>query len=420
MPDEAGQPGVQPLAEFTGPLLVLARPQQRDHGPAHRAGERVAAERGPVLTRAQQPEYLPGRGDRGDRYHASAEGLAQHVHVRPHAFGVAGERRAGTPQAGLHLVGDEQHVALVAQLADTGQVAGRRYEYPGLALDRLDHDRDRRLVHGGGDRVQVAVRHDPEPGRVGPVVAVRVGVGREADDRGRTAVEVVLGHHDRGGVLRDALDLVPPLARHLDGRLDRLGAGVHRQHEVGAAQVGEFVAERPELVVQERPAGERDPVELVAGGRDQGRVPVAEVECGVPGQAVQVPPAVDVGDPGALGVGDDDRQRMVVVRREAFGLLDGATRQVVEHGGHRRTSNVQHFGPPPALRSSDRWTGIGSYPREANWSASPRASAGSTTRRPSLTALSPSTAASAGLATTASGNSRRSTARLPGENASGR
>jgi hypothetical protein len=80
------------------------------------------------------------------------------------------------------------------------------------------------------------------------------------------------------------------------------------------------VAEVGELVVHEGAAGQRDPVELGVRGGDQAGMPVAEVQRRVSGQEVQVAAAVDVGDPGALGVGDHHRQRVVVVRGPAFGL----------------------------------------------------------------------------------------------------
>src|SRR5262249_14513287 len=102
------------------------------------------------------------------------------------------------------------------------------------------------------------------------------------------------------------------------------------------------------------------------------------------------------------------------------GLSDRRRRQVVVHSRHRRTSSVQHFGPPPALCISETSTGTGSYPFDANASASRVAAVGSTTRLPSLTALSPRTPASSAVASTASGKSRRSTARLLGENAPGK
>ena len=66
-------------------------------------------------------------------------------------------------------------------------------------------------------------------------------------------MEVGSGDDDLRCALRHVLDLVGPLARDLDRGLDGLGAGVHRQHQVGAGQLGEFPAEQTELVVVESP-----------------------------------------------------------------------------------------------------------------------------------------------------------------------
>jgi hypothetical protein len=66
-------------------------------------------------------------------------------------------------------------------------------------------------------------------------------------------------------------------------------------------------AERAELIVFERPAHERDALQLPLRCGDQARVAVAEVDGRVSGQHVQVPPAVHIGDPGALGLGDYHR-----------------------------------------------------------------------------------------------------------------
>ena len=115
-------------------------------------------------------------------------------------------------------------------------------------------------------------------------------------------------------VLRHALHPVRPFAGHLDRRFDGLGAGVHRQHHLGAGQLGQFLAERPELVVVERPRGQRDLAHLLDGRGDQGRVLVAEVERRVAGEHVEVALAGHVGDPGTVGGRDHHRQRVVVVR----------------------------------------------------------------------------------------------------------
>ena len=99
---------------------------------------------------------------------------------------------------------------------------------------------------------------------------------------------------------RDALDAVAPRARDLDAGLDGLGAGVHRQHEVLAAQLGERRGEDAELVVVVRAARERQAVELLLRGGEDRRMPVAEVQRRVGGEQVEVALALDVGDPRAL------------------------------------------------------------------------------------------------------------------------
>ena len=226
------------------------------------------------------------------------------------------------PRPGLDLVGDHQHVGLVAQRAHLAEEALRRHDHAALALDRLEQHGDRRLVDRGADRGDVAVRHHPEARRVRRVAGRRVGVVAEADDRGRAAVEVALHHDDRGLRLGDALDVVAPAAADLDRGLDGLGAGVHRQDQVLAGELGEGLRERAELVVEERPAGQRQLVDLLVHAGQQARVAVAEVQGGVPGQAVEVTLPVDVGDPRALAGREHHRQRMVVVRGVGLGELD--------------------------------------------------------------------------------------------------
>ena len=227
-------------------------------------------------------------GDRRDRVEPAAQRLAEDVDVGHDVLVVAGERAAGAGQAGLDLVGDHQHLGAVAQRADLLEVALRRDDHAALALDRLEQDGDGGLVDGGLERLEVAVRHEPEAGGVRRVAGRRDRVGRERHDRRGAAVEVALHRDDGGVVLGDALDQVAPLAAHLDRGLDGLGAGVHRQDHLLAGELGQVARERPELVVVERPAGQRQPAELLVGAGHQARVAVAEVEGGVARQAVEV------------------------------------------------------------------------------------------------------------------------------------
>ena len=149
---------MQHLAELASPLLVDPGAEQPDDLAADRAGQRVAAERAAVLTRAQHAEHVAAADHGADRHDPAAERLAEHHQVGLRALVLPGERLAGAPEAGLDLVQHEQHVALGAQHPRGGQVAGRRHEHPGLALDRLEQHGDRGLVDRGGQRVDVAVR----------------------------------------------------------------------------------------------------------------------------------------------------------------------------------------------------------------------------------------------------------------------
>ena len=85
----------------------------------------------------------------------------------------------------------------------------------------------------------------------------------------------------------------------------------------------EIAAEGPELVVVEGTAGEREPLDLGVAAADQTRVAVSEVERRVGGEHVEVARPLDVGDPGALGLREDDGQRMVVVSATAVLGVDG-------------------------------------------------------------------------------------------------
>lgn len=68
-------------------------------------------------------------------------------------------------------------------------------------------------------------------------------VGTHTDNPDRPPVEVTLDRQDHGLARRDPLLLVTPLPGELEGRLDRLGTGVHRQHHVKAKHLGHLLGE---------------------------------------------------------------------------------------------------------------------------------------------------------------------------------
>ena len=80
---------------------------------------------------------------------------------------LVGEPLAGPAQAGLDLVEDQEHAPLVAELAQAGQVVGRRDVDPPLALDRLDQDGGRLVVEHAGDGVRSLKGTYAKPGTIG-------------------------------------------------------------------------------------------------------------------------------------------------------------------------------------------------------------------------------------------------------------
>ena len=126
---------------------------------------------------------LPTRDD------GAAECLAQAHDVGCHVPVLHAPQPAGAAHAGLHLVGDEQDAPLVADLADLGEVVGRRDDGAGLALHRL-HD------HGGDVDAHLR-RRCPSSLSSGVGVAVGARSGRRTERVERLA-ELALAPDARG------------------------------------------------------------------------------------------------------------------------------------------------------------------------------------------------------------------------------
>jgi hypothetical protein len=236
---------------------------------------------------------------------------------------IANEERAGTTEARLDLVGDQHDAVLVAQLAQSAQVCGGRRHEPALALDRLDHDGRHRL--GGDARREGAAEVVERPcgGVSAARPAVLVGVG-DAIDLGRERPEAgfvgMLLRCQRHGHVRTAVerslvgDHRRPARRRLgdlDGVLDGLGAAVEEcglrgpaDRQTPAELLGQLdvrvVRHHREVRVQEA----RDL--RMHGARERG-VGVADGEAADAACEVDEGVAVDVGDEGALGALDEDR-----------------------------------------------------------------------------------------------------------------
>ena len=78
--------------------------------------------------RTPQRAAVPATHDGRHRDDAAAERLAEDHEVRAHAHELAGERRPRAAEAGLDLVGHEEHPGGIAQVADGGQVRRRGHD----------------------------------------------------------------------------------------------------------------------------------------------------------------------------------------------------------------------------------------------------------------------------------------------------
>jgi hypothetical protein len=139
-----------------------------------------------------------------------------------------GEHAAGSAEAGLDLVESEQHVVLATQLARGAEIAWRRDDDPGFGLNRLDEKCYRVRRDRTAQLLEIAEVDESETGRERPKVGAILRLGREADDRCRTAVKVVATDDDLGAIRRDTFDSVTPFAREFDRGLHRFCARVHR------------------------------------------------------------------------------------------------------------------------------------------------------------------------------------------------
>src|SRR3954451_11082883 len=103
---------------------------------------------------------------------------------------LAGEHASGTPQAGLHLVADQQDVMALADFGAAGEIPARRNDDAAFALDRLDQERGGVARDCALERMCVAERDALEPGRERTEAVAILRFRRHADDGDRAAVEI--------------------------------------------------------------------------------------------------------------------------------------------------------------------------------------------------------------------------------------
>ena len=151
-------------------------------------------------------------------------------------------------------------------------------------------------------------------------------------------MEIVLGTDNQRLVLWDSLNLISPLARDLDARLDGFSTGVHGQDHVITKELGDELGEPGKHIVVEGAGAEGQPRRLVAKRSYQLGVAMALVDGGVGGQEVEVVVALGIPGGGSLGTREDDREGVVVMRSEIMLLLDSfLSRRGVVAGSTSRT-----------------------------------------------------------------------------------
>jgi hypothetical protein len=224
---------------------------------AHRGGERMTAVGVAVEERAAfgmaAEERVPhafGRERGGHRQVPGREALGQAEKVGGHVLLFAREHRARATEARGHLVEDEKHVVVSAQVVDTAEEPARMDVDPrGHLHQRLHDDRgdgpcvgDECLLHRG-ERLGERRRRGARP-RTGPPGRRHAhGVEGERREHRREAIDAphadgaegvaVVGladrHEPRAPRLRRPL-LEPELERHLEGRLDGARAVAREEH----------------------------------------------------------------------------------------------------------------------------------------------------------------------------------------------
>ncbi len=230
------------------------------------------------------------------------------------------EHPAGAPEAGLHLVDDEDDAVLVADPPDPREELPRRDDEAALPLHGLDHDGGDAL---GGDLCHEGPLERGEGlGGRGPAVVVGEGdavhLGRERAEPRLVRVRLRRhGHREEraaveGSLERDHRRAAGVRARELDRVLDRLRARVEERRLRRAPERRDL--DQPlgqldvDLVRDDREVGVGEARRLLLHRLDDSRMGVADVQAADAAGEVDEGVAVDVGDRRAPPLRDDDRE----------------------------------------------------------------------------------------------------------------
>mmetsp|Transcript_6064 Transcript_6064/g.24216 ORF Transcript_6064/g.24216 Transcript_6064/m.24216 type:complete len:373 (+) Transcript_6064:1199-2317(+) len=303
------------------------------------------------------------REDRAHRHAAVGDALGHGHQVGRDAEGLRAERVAGAAEAGDDLIEDQQDAVLVADLAQPLQIALRRNQHAGGAGHRLDDDggdgrgvvqRHEALqvvgklgaVLGHADRERIArrVMRVADVVHAGQQAAEHLAVGHHAADRDAAEVHAVVAAlaADEPGAARLAAHAVVGDG-HLQGGLDRLGAGVGEEH---AVQPGRSDGCQPFGQLEGLGVGHLEGRRKVQLGRllldglhDAGPV-VAGIDAPQAGDAVQHLAALVVAKEHAVGLSQQPRRLLELAvgrERHPVGIQLG---NVSAHGGSQIDGKV--------------------------------------------------------------------------------
>ena len=264
--------------------------------------------------RREDVRQLRVRDERAHREPA-AQRLRAGEEIGLHVIALPGEPRARAAHARLHLVDDHQEVLLVAERADALHELVRRRRDAAFALHRLEHDRDRLVVHRGLDGSQIVVVGIGEADRQGIVSLLAPRLRRRRDRRERAAMEALAHRHDLvAPPVRRA-----PLACELDRRLVRLRARVAEERlATKARDLHELRGEQRRRRVHVEVRAVEHCRRLVLNRLDDLLVAIADVVDADAAREVVVGHAVHVTDRHALAGRQHHRR---TVRRHHLGLV---------------------------------------------------------------------------------------------------
>eukprot|EP01137_Pigoraptor_chileana_P009058 Opistho-2@56753 len=303
------------LSQFLRALGQLFVAQDLECFHSNAARKRIAAICRSVLARLDAQHDLVVAQDCRDRHESARQRLPENENVRTHALVVAREHAARAAESRLDLVGNKQHIGILADLLGLAQIPLVRHNDARLALDRLNVKAGYgRVLHGLTKRVEVVVRDDGESGSERSKTILARGVRRGRHSRCRAPPEVALGEDDFGLVMGHSLCRVRPLARELDGRFAALGASVHGQHLVVAEKIRDEELKYAQLVTVESTRRERQLLALIDHGLYDPRMAVALINGRVGAQKVKIALSLDVVQKDPLATLENGGKRGVVVR----------------------------------------------------------------------------------------------------------